>query len=169
MNRLRAALFFVLLSVLLAGCGYTRAGRTSPLVQGRPLYLAIFANRTYQPNIDAEFRRKLLDELALRGETLSVESRADLVLSGELESPPLATTAFSAFDKAKIYRLTLTARLQLAERQSGKVIWKAVETQSQEYPATADLGLQRNSRDAAIAALCSRMAQTIAQKMDQAF
>lgn len=169
MNRLRAAVLFVLLPVILAGCGYTRAGRTSPLVQGRPLYLTMFANQTYQPNIEAEFRKRLLDELALRGENISSESGADLVLSGELESPPLATTAFSAVDKAKIYRLTLTARLQLAERQSGKVIWKVVETQSQEYPATADLGLQRNSRDAAIAALCSRMAQMIAQKMDQAF
>jgi hypothetical protein len=68
-----------------------------------------------------------------------------------------------------MYSIVLTAAVQLSERQSGKVIWKTEETAKQEYPATADLGLQRNSRDAAIRALCSRMANNIVQRMAQAF
>jgi hypothetical protein len=157
------------MACLLTGCGYSRASKVSPLIQGRSLHLATFANRTYQPNIEAEFRKALLDEFALRGESIGPENGADLTLSGELESADLVTTAYSAADRAMIYSITLTATLQLLERQSGKVIWKSAETVRQEYPATADLGLQRNSREAAITVLCTRMAKIIAQKMSQAF
>jgi len=154
---------------LLAGCGYSLTGRQTPLLQGRSLHLAMFANRTYQPNIEAEFRRALLGELALRGENVRAEAVADLILTGELDSAAITTTAYSAADKAMMYSLTLTATMQVTERQSGRVVWKSAETAKQEYPATADLGLQRNSREAAVTALCARMAKNIVQKMDQAF
>lgn len=169
MRLLRTVFCPLLLLLLLAGCGYTRAGRTSPLIQGRSLHLAMFANRTYQPNIEAELRKQLLDELALRGENIGPENSAALVLSGELESAAISVTAFSAVDKAMMNSLTLTVSVQLTERQNGKVIWRSVEVLSQEYPAVADLGLQRNSREAAISALCARLARVIVQKMDQAF
>ena len=165
----RTALFFVILLLMLSGCGYSRAGRSSPLLQGRSLHLTMFANRTYQPDIEAEFRKALLSELALRGENIRPEAGADLILAGELESASIATTAYSAADKAMMYSFTLTATLQITDRQSGRIIWKAAETAKQEYPATADLGLQRNSREAAISALCTRMAKMMVQKMDQAF
>jgi Lipopolysaccharide-assembly len=166
---LRTAIFSIVLLSLLGGCGYSRAGRSTVLIQGRSLHLAMFANRTYQPNIEAVFRKALLNELAMRGENISPENGAELIVAGELESAAIAATAFSSADKAMMYSLTLTATLQVTERQSGRVIWKAAETLKQEYPATADLGLQRNNREAAISALCARMAKNIAQKMDQAF
>lgn len=155
--------------LLLTGCGYTLAGGTSPLIKGRSLHVDLFANRTYQPNIEAEFRKALLGELALRGENVRPENRADLILSGELVVSAITTSAFSAADKAMMYSFTLTVTMQLAERQSGRIIWKSAETLQQEYPAIVDLGLQRNSRDAAITLLCDRMAKIIVQKMDQAF
>jgi len=166
---LRAVVFLGILLALLSGCGYSLAGRSTPLLEGRSLYPAMFANRTYQPNIEAEFRKALLGELALRGENIRPESSAELILTGELESSSINTTAYSAADKAMMYSIVLTATVQLTERKSGRVIWKAAETAKQEYPATADLGLQRNSRDAAISVLCSRMAKIIVQRMDQAF
>ena len=169
MKSLRTAFFFVILLLVLSGCGYSRAGRSSSLLQGRSLHLAMFANRTYQPNIEAEFRKALLNELALRGENIKPETAAELIIAGELESASIAPTAYSAADKAMMYRFTLTATLQITDRQSGRIIWKSAETAKQEYPATADLGLQRNSREAAITALCARMAKIIVQKMDQAF
>lgn len=154
----------------LAGCGYSLTGKTTTsLIQGRSLYLAMFANRTYQPNLEAVFRKALLSELAMRGERISPASSADLILSGELDSGSIAITAYSAKDKAVINSISLTAELQLADRQNGRIIWKATETLKQEYPATADLALQRNNRDAALESLCSRLAKNIIQKMDQAF
>lgn len=169
MKNLRKALSAVILLSLLAGCGYSLAGRTSPLIQGRSLHVALFANRTYQPDIEAEFRKALLGELALRGENIRPENAAELVISGEVAASSSAITAYSAADKAMMYGLTLTVQVQIAERQSGKVIWKDAETLQQEYPASADIGLQRNSRQAAVTALCARQAKIIAQKMDQAF
>ena len=169
MKILRTALFYAVMLSLLAGCGYSLTGRSTPLLQGRSLHLAMFANRTYQPNIEAEFRKALLAELALRGENIRAEAVADFILTGELDSASVTTTAYSAADKAMMYSLTLTATMQITERQSGRVIWKSADTLKQEYPATADLGLQRNNREAAITALCARMAKNIVQKMDQAF
>jgi hypothetical protein len=167
---LRTAFFIVILLLMLNGCGYSRAGRSSPLLQGRSLSLAMFANKTYQPNIEAEFRRALLNELALRGENIKPETAADLIIAGELDSASkIVATAYSAADKAMMYSFELTATMQITDRQSGKIIWKSAETAKQEYPATADLGLQRNNREAAITALCARMAKILVQKMAQAF
>jgi hypothetical protein len=166
---LRTAFLLVVLLTVVSGCGYSRAGRSPSLLQGRSLHLAMFANRTYQPNIEAEFRKALLNELALRGENIKPETAAELIIAGELESASIAATAYSAADKAMMYSFTLTATMQITDRQSGKIIWKSAETAKQEYPATTDLGLQRNSREAAITALCARMAKIIVQKMDQAF
>ncbi len=154
---------------MLSGCGYSLAGKTSPLLKGRSLYVAMFANRSYQPNIEAEFRKALLSEFALRGENIRPEKGADLIISGELDSASVAITAYSAHDNAMMYSFTLTVLLQLTEQQSSRVIWKSAETLKQDYPAAADIGLQRNNREAAITALCSRMAKIVVQRMDQAF
>lgn len=169
MVHLRKHLFFIALIFFLTGCGYSLTGRTSPLIQGRSLYLPMFANRTYQPNIEALFRKSLLNELAMRGENIVPENEADLIFSGELGSGSVTTKAYSAADKAMIYSINLTVMIQLAERQSGRIIWKTSETLRQEYPASAELGLQRNNRDAAINSLCNRMATIVVQKMAQTF
>lgn len=155
--------------MLLSGCGYSLAGRTASLIKGRSLHLTMFTNRTYQPNIEAEFRKALLDELALRGGDVRPEKNADLIISGEIDAAALAITAYSAVDTTVMNNITLTITMQLAEQQSGRIIWKSTETLRQDYPALADVSLQRNSRDAAITTLCTRMARIIVQNMDQAF
>lgn len=167
--RIRLFFFGAVLLLLLNGCGYTLAGRSSSTVQGRSLYPALFTNRSYQPDVEAELRRALLDELAQRGEEIGPEGSADLILAGEIDVASSAITAYSAADTAKMYAFTLQATVTLRERKSGKVILKFTESVRQDYPVTANINLQRNSREAGIKAACGKLALVIAEKMNQAF
>ena len=154
--------------LLLSGCGYTLASRHSVIKPGQTLDVRMFANRTYQPNIDGELRLAFVNELVSRGETVSVDS-ADYVVSGEIASLGVSASAFSGVDEAMLYRLVLLVQAQLSDRRSGKVVWQGEETIRQEYPANADLALQRNAHAAAVSAACARAARLLVVKMNQSF
>jgi hypothetical protein len=153
---------------MLSGCGYTLAGRETGLIKDRRIAVSMFANRTYQPGIEGKLRLALVSELAAGGNQVET-SDAELVIAGEIESLTLETAAFSSADKAMLYRAVMTVQMQLAEKKSGKIIWKSSETVRQEYPSSADLALQRNARDAALSTLCEKMARTVVNRMNQAF
>lgn len=162
---------FLLLSALAAalwGCGYTLAARSPAVPPGKSADVRLFTNRTYQPGIEGELRRALIGELASKGVGIAGEA-ADYVIIGEIVSLTTDTSAFSAADRAMVYRLGLEVQLQLSERKSGKTVWKGSEAVRGEYPATADLGLQRNAREAAVSAICARAARLLTERMNQAF
>lgn len=163
--------FLVLAVILLlqTGCGYSLTGRHSSPVSGRSLHVAMFANRTYQPNVDGELRKALLTEIASKTAGIVSENTAELHLTGEIESLTIDSSAFSSQDKAMLYRLAFSVQARLVEARSGKVIWQGKETVIDNYPATADLALQRNSRDAAIKAVCSEMARRLSISVNRAF
>jgi len=154
--------------LLFSGCGYTLASRYSVIKPGQTLDVRMFANRTYQPNIEGELRLAFVNEFVSRGETVSGDS-ADFVVSGEIASLGVSASAFSGVDGAMLYRLVLLVQAQLSDRRSGKVVWQGEETIRQEYPANADLALQRNAHAAAVSAACARAARLLVVKMNQSF
>ena len=168
MSRLSIAILSAIVLCMISGCGYTLAGRETGLTRGHRISVSMFANRTYQPGIEGKLRLALVSELAAGGNQVEA-SDTDLVITGEIESLLLEAAAFSAADKAMLYRAVMTVNMQLAEKASGKVIWKSSETVRQEYPSSADLALQRNARDAALSSLCEKMAQIVVNRMNQSF
>jgi len=128
----------------------------------------MFANRTYQANIEAELRQAFVTALVARGEKVSADL-PDLVVSGEIHSQSVDASAFSGDDKARYYRITFVVEAQLSDRRSGAVVWKGAETIRQEYPANSDLALQRNAHGAAVSAACIRAAELLVVKMNQSF
>jgi outer membrane lipopolysaccharide assembly protein LptE/RlpB len=159
----------VLLAALLSGCGYSLANRSESPLYGRSVSVSMFANKTYQPNIEGELRRALVTEFAKETSGQVEVTGADLLLEGEVDALTLESTAFSAVDTARFYRIALSLKAQLVDRKSGRIVWKAGETTRSEYPASADLGLQRNAREAAIKEVCQRMARQIVAHINQAF
>jgi len=155
-------------ALLLAGCGYTLATRNSVIKRGQTLDVRMFANRTYQANIEAELRQAFVTALVSRGEKVSADL-PDLVISGEIHSLSVDASAFSGDDKAMFYRITFVVQAQLSDRRSGEVVWKGEETIRQEYPANTDLALQRNAHAAAVSAACIRAAELLVVKMNQSF
>jgi hypothetical protein len=155
------------LLLILSGCGYTLASRNSSL-QGRTIDVAMFANRTYQPDIDALLRLAFVNELTTDGLVVGGKD-AGLAISGEIESLLNDATAYSATDTVMLYRVTITITAELLDRKSGKPLWRGTETGRQDYPANTDLALQANARDAAIASVCRSMAKILVTKMGNTF
>lgn len=153
---------------MLYGCGYSLVAGNSTIPQGRSLSVKMFANRTYQPNVEGGFRRALVNELVSRGQIVGAEA-ADFEISGEIVSLSIDSAAFSAVDRAMIYRVVVEIRMQLAERKHGKVVWKGSEIISREYPAVAELALQRNAREAALSSIWATAAQLLVARMNQSF
>jgi len=168
MRRLSLIILSVMVLGMISGCGYSLVGREIGLIGGRKIAVSMFANRTYQPGLEGKLRLALVNELAAGGNKGEAPD-ADLVITGEIDSLLLETAAFSAADKAMLYRAVMTVHIQLAENKSGKVIWKSSETVRQEYPSSADLALQRNARDAALSSLCEKTARTVINRMNQTF
>jgi outer membrane lipopolysaccharide assembly protein LptE/RlpB len=166
-NVLRLALSLSLV-LLLAGCGYSLAVRNPVFQSGQTLDVRMFTNRSYQPNIEAELRLAFVNELVSRGGAVSGDL-SDLVVSGEIASLSVQSSAFSGDDEAKFYRLALVVQAQLSDRKSGRVVWKGEETIRQEYPANTDLALQRNAHSAAVSAACARVAGVLVARMNQAY
>jgi outer membrane lipopolysaccharide assembly protein LptE/RlpB len=164
----RQLILFLCLTALLAGCGYSLATRNSVIKPGQNIDVRMFANRTYQPNIEAELRLAFVNELVSRGEKVSVDL-SDLVIDGEIASLSVDASAFSGDDKAMYYKITVVVQAQLTDRRSGKLVWKGSETIRQGYPANTDLALQRNAHGAAVSAVCTTAARLLVVKMNQSF
>lgn len=168
MNLLRRLILLTTLAVLLNGCGYSLAVRNTVIPSGQTVDVRMFANRTYQPGIDAELRQALLSELLSRGEKV-VPELADFIMSGEIAALKVDATAFSEVDEAMMYTIVLEVHSELTDRRSGKVVWKGTETIRQGYSANDDLALQRNAHSAAVSAACAKAARLLVVKMNQSF
>ena len=118
MRRLSLLLLLSTLLGSISGCGYFLAGGGSGLIKERKVAVGMFANRTYQSSLEGKLRLALVSELAGRGSYAEADGN-DLVLTGEIESLAIDAAAFSAADKAMLYRASMTVRMQLAEKESG--------------------------------------------------
>ena len=168
MNSLRRFILLTILAILLQGCGYSLAARNTVIPSGQTVDVRMFANRTYEPGIEAEFRQALVSEFLSRGEKV-VPELADFIISGEIAALKIDTAAFSAVDEAMLYTIALEVHGELTDRRSGKVVWKGTETIRQVYPANDDLALQRNAHSAAVSAACAKAARLLVVKMNQSF
>ena len=168
MKRVLQILLLSALAALLHGCGYSLYAKGTAIPPGRSVDVRLFANRTYQPNIEGELRRALVGELVSRGYAAG-DAQSDYLVSGEILSLSMDTAAFSSADRAMLYRVVIEVQMQLSERRSGKVVWKGTENVRGEYPANADLALQRNAREAAVASICAKAAQLLTARMNNVF
>ena len=156
------------LTALIAGCGYTLAGKSTVINRGQTVDVRLFKNRTYQPDIEAKLRQAFISELVSRGNNVAGDP-ADFVLSGEIVSMSNKSTAFSDVDQAMFYTIVLEVQGELTERRSGKIVWKGSEVIRQGYPSNSDLALQRNAHTAAVSAACETAARLLVIKMNQSF
>jgi hypothetical protein len=160
-------MLFLSLAALLSGCGYSSV-RNADIQRGQTLDVRMFANRTYQPNIEAKLRLAFVNELVSRGGKVRGDF-SDLVVSGEIASLSTEAAAFSAVDQVRYYTVLVVVQAQLSDRKSGTIIWKGEETIRQGYPASSDLAFERNAHDAAVAAACVTAARLLVAKMNQSF
>lgn len=157
----------VILAALLSGCGYSVVKRNGSVFE-KDLKVGLFVNRSFQPDLEAILRKALVAELVASG-IRPVSGDASLEITGSIDRLESQSVAFSANDKSMLYRVSITISAELVDRHSAGVIWKGVETLSQDYPATVDIALQKNSRDAAVHGICQAISRVLVTKMSQNF
>jgi outer membrane lipopolysaccharide assembly protein LptE/RlpB len=164
--------FFLMVCLLLTGCGYHLSATSGlpPAVAGKNLAILMFANKSYRANVGAAITESLMDEFARRsgGKVMSEES-ADLVLNGTVLTYVTSPVSYSADDKVREYRAVMTVESTLIARNTRTVIWKGVVSWGQDYQANLDVGLQQNSEEAAIHEICRKVAQQVYQKISEGF
>ena len=168
----------VFLAVLLAGCGYSLAGRGSFL----PADIKVIGVPLFKNNTNLfEFERRVTDrvraELIGRGK-YRVEPHAegvDAILVGEITAVHLAPAAFNAQRQATRYVLTLSANIELRHVKENKVLWSNPSMQfREEYDVSTtelatDAAAFLGQDAAALDRLATEFARTIVSAILEAF
>jgi outer membrane lipopolysaccharide assembly protein LptE/RlpB len=168
----RAAILFICLSVLVAGCGYRFAATSgNRLEAGQSIWVGFVANTTSSTTAQSVIRRALYGEShALRGlRPADSEASADLKLKGRLVSYTNTAISYTAVDQAKEYRLAISVELELSRKGDASPLWKGILQASQDFPANTNLALQRNAQEAALDAASRILAQRLLTAVEQSY
>lgn len=183
-----AILALLLVGGSLGGCGYRLSGGTSSssVVHGKTVAVPLFTNTTHRPHVETIVTAAIREEIAMRGGTTSPEAEgADLVLHGTVTSYSATAVSYTAEDRIREYRATLTVEVAVREHEGGRVIWKGVETAIQDYPVVEfplnnpavagrvepqnRTALQQNSEEAALREMARKIARHVYQRMNEGF
>jgi outer membrane lipopolysaccharide assembly protein LptE/RlpB len=162
----------VLLICLLSGCGYRLSNATSgQLSGGQALWVPFIGNETVSPTAQTVLRRALYDEChALRGLLASADqASADLYVKGRLLSYSKKIISYTSQDQAREYRLSLDLELELYKKGGSLPVWKGTLQASKNFPANADLALQRSAEEQAVDSAARIIAQKFIQSTEQSF
>ena len=132
---------FILCVLLTApGCGYALAGRGSFLPDYiRTIGIPTFLNRTTVFNLETMLTEKVRAEFIGRGKyrTLPESTGVDALLTGEVTAVSIAPSSFNTQQLATRYSIIMTARIELKDMRSNKVLWENSGVQfREEYDAT---------------------------------
>jgi hypothetical protein len=115
------------LSLALAGCGYSLAGRGSFL----PEYMRVigvppFGNRTPYSPLEQIFTEKVRVEFQSRGryQVLPADSGVDGVVRGDITGVGAAPVGFNQTQQASRYRFTVTSSVSLSDVRQQKTLWE---------------------------------------------
>ena len=157
---------------VLTGCGYHLTSSASErLAAGQQLWVPFIGNESVSPTAQTVLRRALYDEChALRGIVpAKSESSAGLIMKGRLLSYSNSAVAYSAVDRVRSLRLTLSVELELYRRGETAPLWKGVLEAAKDYPANTDLALQRNAEESALDAASRIIAQKFISAAEQSY
>jgi hypothetical protein len=166
--------------IVLAGCGYRPAATAgNRLGPHHRLWVAFISNDTVSPTAQTVLRRALLEEAhAMRGIAPAASAGdADLLVSGSLRSYSSRIISYGQlthgndhdddYDQAREYRLTIAVELELRSTEDQSLTWKGTLQAFQDYPANADLALQRSAEEKALAAASRKVAQKLLLSLEQ--
>lgn len=136
---MRLSVFFILVvfCIGLMGCGYTGASLLPEDL--KTIHVENFENKidptrevsnrrashSYQPGLEVSITRAVIDEFIFdRNLEIDRESKADLLLSGELVDYSLCPLSYDGDDNVEEFRVEVFVNLELYNNLTGKVMWK---------------------------------------------
>ena len=166
------SLLFGLLLCTVAGCGYHLTNSSSGRFgDARKVWVPFFSNESISPTAQTVLRRAFYEELhALRGlnPADSAES-ADLAMKARIVSYTGKTVSYSALDQAREFSLSLNVELEIARKGQPLSLWKGQIQGSKQYPANANLALQRNAEEQALDAAARIIAHKFISALEESY
>jgi len=110
--------------VMLSACGYhfTPAGGIVP-ESAKTVAIPVFINKTFEPYIDVEVTKAVVDEFLNDGR-LSVVSleNADMVLRGSVTTFELTPTTYTADSYVASYSVSIGVTVSVEDQRTGKIL-----------------------------------------------
>ncbi len=159
----------LVLTGLLAGCGYQLPGRTGTKLPAevRTIHVQMFENRTYRPFLEFDLANFVIGRLARSRLLRLVDHReaADAVLNGSIVLYETVPISYDRQDQIREYRSRMSVEAVLRHAADGRVLWKGVVSWAEEYPSSMDKNVQEINELAAIRVISQRLAEEIYTRM----
>lgn len=114
----------LILCLFLTSCGYSFTPVGGIVPQGaKTIAVAVFLNGTYEPFVDTEVTKAVVDEFLTDGrlKVVSLEG-ADLILRGKVTKFELSAVSYTAGSHVQQYRIALSVEFSLEEAKSRKLL-----------------------------------------------
>jgi hypothetical protein len=117
------ALAVALLTVLLAGCGYSTRGSLPDHI--KTVAVPIFKNRTLEPGVESAITSGVVTAFSNGGrlKVVSLEE-ADSILEGEVIGYSLTGLTFDRNANVRAYRLQLVLNVQFRDVRRSAMLWR---------------------------------------------
>jgi outer membrane lipopolysaccharide assembly protein LptE/RlpB len=163
---------FVLILILLTGCGYRLAGESLTLpADVSILNVEMFENRTMEPYLENIMTKQVTRRLLLIPELKLIENqeKADAVISGKIVSYSVASSAYDRQNQVTQYRVTMSVEANLRRLSDGKILWRGNVVRFQYFSADPDLKRQDDLERIAQSLLSGRLAEDISSRLTDTF
>lgn len=165
-------LLCVLVMLTLTGCGYhvtnAQTGRNHNF---RNIWVPYFSNESISPTAQTVLRRAFYDEThALRGlDPAGSQETADLFMKAKIISYANTAASYNPHDQAREYKLSLNVELEAYKKGQTQPLWKGQIQGSKQYPADANLALQRNAEEQALDAAARIIAHRFISAIEESY
>ena len=162
----------LLLSLLVAGCGYALSDDTLKLPDGvARIYIKMFENRTLEPYLENVLTTHVTRRLQLLPDIELVEdaATADAVLSGRVIGYTVDSLAYDSQNLVVQYRATLRMEADLRRQSDGRILWRGEMIRYQSFSSDPDLQIQYDLERIAQELLAIRLAEELSLKLTQTF
>jgi len=143
------AIVAVVLSGLVAGCGYHFAGIGNRMPSDvHTISLGPLQNTTREVGLDRGLLEALEDEVTSRGRLKVVpQGQGDVALSGKIRDYLNRPVSFNAKDEVLQYRASVAVDLELRRTDNGKLLWKSLgQLEAQDYSAVPGVVVTSSSQ-----------------------
>ena len=143
---------WLLISLLLSGCGYHLIGTGSTLPEHlKTLSIPVFTNSSSQPEIHRELTSAIIDAFITDGRVKVVrKGQADMVMKGNLLHYELKTVSFTSDNFATGYIIVLGVDVEVIDKVNNKPYLKQDLKTEWNYTASTDLVDNESARLAAL-------------------
>jgi len=162
----------VLLSLLLAACGYRLQGRDDALPgEVRYVYVELLGNATYEPFLENGMTNALIDRLARSPAVELVEQPdlADALLTGTVLRYDNDALSYAGDDDIVEYRVRMTVETVLRRAENAQVLWKGQASWTEDYLASVNKTAEDDREEAAVGEIDRRLADELYGRLVDGF